>query len=197
LVPEPINNRLWHIPFNRVNDDLTEQLVRGREDTFYGYEFAIQGGKKLPDYPSGTTSVSSPTPTSTLAQNEQRKSRPLTMPVLAIGGAESWGEAVADGIKPAADDVQTVVIPGAGHWVAEQAPQEVLAVLTEFLAPYRDGPASRPDPQGEGKLKVTVRGTLIVWELAPGVLPDGLRAHPRRRWPRARSAAICAGGRQS
>jgi hypothetical protein len=26
----------------------------------------------------------------TLAQNEQRKSRPLTMPVVAIGGAESW-----------------------------------------------------------------------------------------------------------
>jgi hypothetical protein len=28
----------------------------------------------------------------TIAQNEQRKSRPLSMPVLAIGGAESWGE---------------------------------------------------------------------------------------------------------
>jgi pimeloyl-ACP methyl ester carboxylesterase len=32
-----------------------------------------------------------------------------------------------------------VVIPGAGHWVAEQAPEEMLAALTEFLAPYRDG----------------------------------------------------------
>jgi pimeloyl-ACP methyl ester carboxylesterase len=104
FVPEPINNRLWHIPFNRVNDELTEQLVRGREDIFYGYEFAIQGGKPLPDdalryyfklfsdpdvlrgsfgfYRAWDT---------TLAQNEQRKTRPLTMPVLAIGGAESWG----------------------------------------------------------------------------------------------------------
>jgi pimeloyl-ACP methyl ester carboxylesterase len=74
----------------------------------------------------------------TLAQNEQRKSRPLTMPVLAIGGAESWGEEAGNGMKPAADDVQSVVIPGAGHWVAEQAPEEMVAVLTEFLAPYRD-----------------------------------------------------------
>jgi pimeloyl-ACP methyl ester carboxylesterase len=36
----------------------------------------------------------------------------------------------------AADDVQTVVIPNAGHWIAEQAPDQVLAALTGFLAPY-------------------------------------------------------------
>jgi pimeloyl-ACP methyl ester carboxylesterase len=42
-------------------------------------------------------------------------------------------------MKPAADDVQSVVIPGAGHWVAEQAPEEMLAELRTFLAPYRDG----------------------------------------------------------
>jgi hypothetical protein len=34
-----------------------------------------------------------------------------------------------------ADDVQTLVIPGCGHWVAEQAPKEMLAALTEFLGP--------------------------------------------------------------
>ena len=28
--------------------------------------------------------------------------------------------------------------PGIGHWVAEQAPEEMLAALTEFLAPYRE-----------------------------------------------------------
>jgi pimeloyl-ACP methyl ester carboxylesterase len=38
-------------------------------------------------------------------------------------------------MKLVADDVQTVVLPGAGHWVAEQAPQELLAALTAFLAP--------------------------------------------------------------
>src|SRR5215211_8065399 len=45
-LPEPINNKLWHLAFNRVNDEMTEQLVRGREDIFFGYEFAIQGGQK-------------------------------------------------------------------------------------------------------------------------------------------------------
>jgi hypothetical protein len=28
--------------------------------------------------------------------------------------------------------------PGAGRWVAEQASEEVVAALTEFLAPYRE-----------------------------------------------------------
>jgi hypothetical protein len=30
-----------------------------------------------------------------------------------------------------------VVIPGCGHWVAEETPKKELAALTEFLAPYR------------------------------------------------------------
>src|SRR5215216_4875167 len=151
-LPEPINNKLWHLAFNRVNDEMTEQLVTGREDIFFGYEFAIQGGeKKLPDEVQrhyfdlysdpdalrGSFGFYRALDT-TLAQNGQRKTTPLTMPVLAIGGAESWGEEVGNGMKPAADDVQSVVIPDTGHWVAEQAPEEMVAVLTEFLAPYRE-----------------------------------------------------------
>ena len=46
------------------------------------------------------------------------------MPVLAIGGAASYGEQVGEAMKLLADDVQSVVIPGAGHWVAEQAPDD-------------------------------------------------------------------------
>ena len=79
----------------------------------------------------------------TLAQNKERTNQPLTMPVLAIGGAKSWGDLVGN---VAANDVQTVVIPGAGHWVAETAPKEMLAALTAFLAPYRDGLAAVHDP---------------------------------------------------
>ena len=36
-----------------------------------------------------------------------------------------------------ANDVQSVVIPGASYWVAEQAPEEMLAALGAFPAPYR------------------------------------------------------------
>ena len=31
------------------------------------------------------------------------------------------------------------VSSGSGHFVAEEAPEEMLAALTEFLAPYREG----------------------------------------------------------
>ena len=62
--------------------------------------------------------------------------------MLAIGGEESSGQSVGNTMKLTADDVQTVVLAGSGHWVAEQAPEELLAALTAFLAPYRDGMAA-------------------------------------------------------
>ncbi|XMA39918.1 alpha/beta hydrolase [Streptomyces albogriseolus] len=69
----------------------------------------------------------------TLAQNEKRAKTKLTMPVLGIGGADSWGPAVADSFKGVATDVRGSVIPDTGHWLAEQAPDALLAALTEFL----------------------------------------------------------------
>lgn len=75
----------------------------------------------------------------TIAQDEQRESRWLTMPVLAIGGEASFGENVGNAVQAVADDVQSVVIPGTGHFVAEEAPEELQEALTVFLASYRDG----------------------------------------------------------
>jgi hypothetical protein len=45
----------------------------------------------------------------------------------------------ADTMSLVADDVQTLVIPGVGHWLAEQAPEELLVALIKFLAPSRGG----------------------------------------------------------
>jgi pimeloyl-ACP methyl ester carboxylesterase len=70
--------------------------------------------------------------------NTAAQTTPLPMPVLAIGGAESSGDKVGETMNLTADDVQTLVIPGIGHWLAEQAPDEMVAALTEFLAPYRE-----------------------------------------------------------
>ena len=136
-------------------EKVPEQLVEGREDIFFGYEFAIQGGKLPDDVINYYVSlVSKPDALrgsfgfyraldATLAQNEQRMTRRLTMPVLAIGGESSYAEHVGDAMKRLADNVQSVVIPGSGHWVAEEAPDEMLVALTAFLAPYRDA-AQKP-----------------------------------------------------
>jgi pimeloyl-ACP methyl ester carboxylesterase len=59
------------------------------------------------------------------------------MPVLGIGGAHSLGDQVAATMKLAADDVQTLVIPGCGHHPPEEAPEELVAALTAFLASSR------------------------------------------------------------
>jgi pimeloyl-ACP methyl ester carboxylesterase len=150
FLPEPLNNRFWHIAVNRL-DEVNEQLVRGREDIYFGYEFGIQAGKKLPDDVINYYVGLLQNPDSLrgsfafyrewdtmMAQNEQRGKRPLTMPVLGIGGDASNGEMVGDAMKPLGNDVQSAVIPGAGHWFAEEAPEETLAALAPFLAPYRE-----------------------------------------------------------
>jgi pimeloyl-ACP methyl ester carboxylesterase len=155
FLPPPLNARLWHLAFNQL-PKINEQLVTGREDIFFGAEFdASAGTNKLPDYAVGYYIDTLKDPDhlrgsfefyraipATSAQNQKRKERRLTLPVLAIGGAESSGEGVGTTMKLAADDVQTVVLPGSGHWVAEQAPEQLLAALTAFLAPYRDGTAT-------------------------------------------------------
>lgn len=155
FVPKRANDRIWHIAFNRV-DKVNEQLVRGREDIYFGFEFESATVRKLPNYAIKyyvDHFASDPEALrgsfefyravdATLAQNEQRKTRPLKMPVLAIGGAKSTGENIEKTMKLTADDVQGVVIPNCGHFVAEEAPEEMLAALTAFLAPYRGGTAT-------------------------------------------------------
>jgi pimeloyl-ACP methyl ester carboxylesterase len=149
FLPRPLNDRLWHLGFNRI-EALNERLVEGREDIFYRWEFEA-AARKLPDEVIDyyVRILSNPDSLrgsfgwyraleTTIAQDEQRRARRLTMPVLAIGGAASFGAHVGDALRAVAYDVQSVVIPGAGHFVAEEAPDEMLAALTTFLAPYRD-----------------------------------------------------------
>jgi pimeloyl-ACP methyl ester carboxylesterase len=156
ILPDPLVDRLWHIPFNQLKET-NEQLVRGREEIFFGAEFSASAGtKKLPDYAvqyyvDGLSSRKTLHASfqlyralgATAKQNAVRKTRRLPMPVLGMGGAESSGSLAADTLKAIADDVQTLVIPDTGHWLAEQAPKQMIAALTEFLTPYREGTAAR------------------------------------------------------
>ena len=80
-----------------------------------------------------------------MAQNGERGARKLTMPVLGIGGEASWGGAVGGALSAIAEDVETLVVPGTGHWVAEAAPEALLAALSEFPGAVR---GSRGLPHG-------------------------------------------------
>jgi pimeloyl-ACP methyl ester carboxylesterase len=154
-----LNNALWHFAFNRLAD-VNDQLVTGREDVYFGWQFAAKAARPLPGYAVRhyiDTLAAGPETLhasfaiyraldATIAQNQQRTTRRLPMPVLGIGGGHSLAEQVAATMKLAADDVQTLVIPGCAHWVAEETPEETLAALAAFLAPYRDAPAAAHDP---------------------------------------------------
>ena len=160
-----LNDALWHFAFNRLAA-VNDQLVTGREEVYFGWQFATKAARPLPDYAirhyTGTLAAGPGALhasfaiyralDATIAQNQQRKTRRLTLPVLGIGGAKSLGEQVADTMKLAADHVQSLAIPGCGHYAPEEAPGEMLAGLTAFLAPHRDEQAAahNPGPRAAG-----------------------------------------------
>jgi pimeloyl-ACP methyl ester carboxylesterase len=156
FLPGPAVPLLFHLTFNRL-DGLNEQLVRGREDLFFSFVFDAAATIKLPDhavryYANGFASSRAALRGSfgfyrawdaTTAQNHDRQATKLTMPVLAIGGEMSSADGPRAVMQIVANDVRGLVIPGAGHFLAEEAPEPMTAALTEFLAPNRDGSPAR------------------------------------------------------
>jgi pimeloyl-ACP methyl ester carboxylesterase len=135
---------------------VNEQLVRGREGIFFGSIYAAEALTPLPDYAIDyyvDGFASSPDALrgsfefyrawdAATQQNQDRAKRPLTLPVLAIGGAEGLNQSPVDAMESVADNVQGLVIPDCGHWLAEEAPHQMLAALSQFLAPYRQEAAA-------------------------------------------------------
>jgi len=65
--------------------------------------------------------------------NEAAIKTKLSMPVLAVGGEKSFGANEAIVMRNAADKVTEVVVPGAGHWLMEEAPGPTIKVIRDFL----------------------------------------------------------------
>jgi pimeloyl-ACP methyl ester carboxylesterase len=57
----------------------------------------------------------------------------LKMPILAIGGQNSFGGTIADQWRDYAVNVQGRVLPNTGHFVTEEKSQEVTSMLQSFL----------------------------------------------------------------
>ncbi|MEU5212670.1 alpha/beta hydrolase [Streptomyces sp. NPDC020742] len=156
------NDRLWHFAFNRLTD-INEELVRGREHLYFGHQFATKAVRPLPEHavrhyvdPLAADPAALRASfacyralDTTIEQNQRRRTRRLTLPVLTIAGAENSAELVGDTMRLAADDVESLILPDCGHYPAEEAPKAVLSALTDFLAPYRQGrddePRQRPE----------------------------------------------------
>jgi pimeloyl-ACP methyl ester carboxylesterase len=67
--------------------------------------------------------------------NTEFSKRKLSMRVLGIGGAGSFGPIIGEHLRRVATDVRAVEIRDSGHWVAEEQPDAVANALIEFLPP--------------------------------------------------------------
>jgi pimeloyl-ACP methyl ester carboxylesterase len=137
---------VWHWSFWGAD---AERLVTGREriylDRFWN-EFAAPGNR-YPDSWRAHYAALYGQPGAMHAAFEQFKAFDqdavdnqvfaatvrLPMPVLAIGGERSYGTTMAAVMRHVADDVTEQVIPGAGHWVLEERPAELIAAVRRFL----------------------------------------------------------------
>lgn len=136
---------LWHFDFGGAD---AERLVAGREriylDRFWN-EFAGDRSKvdeatrqhyaKLYARPGVMRAAFAQFRSirQDAVDNEASMKTGLTMPVLAVGGEKSFGNNEAIVMRNAADNVTEVVIPGAGHWLMEEAPTQTIAAIRHFI----------------------------------------------------------------
>lgn len=136
---------LWHFDFGGPD---AERLVAGREriylDRFWN-EFAGDPSKvdegtrqhyaKLYARPGSMRAAFAQFRSirQDAVDNEASMKTKLTMPVLAIGGEKSFGGNEAIVMRNAADDVTELVVPGAGHWLMEEAPGELIGAVRGFV----------------------------------------------------------------
>jgi pimeloyl-ACP methyl ester carboxylesterase len=57
----------------------------------------------------------------------------LSIPVLSIAGEKGIGQMQQKLVEAFASNLKSTIVPGAGHFVAEECPQELLRALQEFL----------------------------------------------------------------
>jgi pimeloyl-ACP methyl ester carboxylesterase len=57
----------------------------------------------------------------------------LRMPVLAIGGDHSYGEAMKAELEFVASNVQGAVIAHSGHWIMEEQPEQAVSAIVRFI----------------------------------------------------------------
>lgn len=66
-------------------------------------------------------------------QFAQAGARKLAMPVLVIAGEKGAGDMLARETRLVATNVESVILPGTGHWLIDENPRATLAALEHFL----------------------------------------------------------------
>ncbi len=142
--------RTWHFAFNRLSD-LPEILLKDREEPFLRWLFSTKAEfgwmideKALAEYvrvnrlPGALRSALSYYKNAfskqDMAINKLRSEKQLLMPVFAIGARYGVADLLYNTLSPMCADIRGEVIEGAGHYLPEESPEQLEAVLKEFLS---------------------------------------------------------------
>lgn len=148
-VPRPNGQFLWFAALNAV-PDVIETLFAGRERDYLntvlrGGFTANKAGILDADVATYAAAYAKPGALAALggyframwtnAEHDKASAvKRLAMPVAAFGGEFSVGAGAAQSISAVADNVQTIIVPGSGHWITEENPAFVIGELAAFLA---------------------------------------------------------------
>lgn len=137
---------LWHFHFHGM---VPEALVAGRERTYFEHfwnDFAADPQRSLPEADRRNYAAAYAQPGGMRAGFAYFKAfeqdardfagfaqTPLTMPMLVLAGEKASGQFLITQGRAVAREVGGRVIPGAGHWLMEEAPETTMAALQDFL----------------------------------------------------------------
>lgn len=138
---------LWHFHFH---GETPLALVKGRERIYFEHfwnDFAADRARSLSEADRQFYAAAYAQPGGMRAGFEYFKNferdaddfarlaaTPLPMPMLVLSGEKAGGSFLIEQGRLVAGNVQGVVVKGAGHWLMEEAPDQVIPALLEFLA---------------------------------------------------------------
>jgi pimeloyl-ACP methyl ester carboxylesterase len=137
---------LWHFHFR---GEVPLQLVKGRERIYFEHfwnDFAADPKHSVPEADRVLYAQAYAQPGGMRAGFEyfaafERDARdfaelarqPLRMPVLVLTGEKASGAVLIEQAKLVAADVRGEVIPGVGHWLMEEARDQVIRTIADFV----------------------------------------------------------------
>jgi len=141
---------LWHFHFH---GEVPLALVKGRERIYFEHfwnDFAADRKHSISEADRRVYAKAYAQPDGMRAGFEYFKAferdaddfarlaaTPLKMPMLVLSGEKAGGTFLIEQGKLVATDVKGVVVKGSGHWLMEEAPDQVIPALVEFLSPTR------------------------------------------------------------
>ena len=146
----------WHYQFYGKTP---QALVQGRERIYLEHfwnDFAADPGKSISEADRKIYAAEYARPNHVRAGMEwyraldqdgkefhEYAAKPVRAPLFVLTGEKGAGDFLIKQVQLIATDVQSATVPGAGHWLMEEAPGFVIPKLVEFLSPTAVNPETQ------------------------------------------------------